>query len=167
MQEITPPPGYKLDSTIHTYTVTGDKTTTAVYDLTPTDISDEVYKGRISLEKLAEMLNAADVPETGAVFEVYLKSAGSFAAAKTTERDMAVTEQVKRGGIAIEKRDLESGLLTPLGGASLDGTAFEITNLSKNPVKVGEGEFVPGEVVLTLVIENGKAQSEPDALPYH
>ncbi|MEY8574654.1 SpaA isopeptide-forming pilin-related protein [Oscillospiraceae bacterium 21-37] len=167
VQEITPPPGYKLDSTIHTYTVTGDKTTTAVYDLTPTDISDEVYKGRISLEKLAEMLNAADVPETGAVFEVYLKSAGSFAAAKTTERDMAVTEQVKRGGIAIEKRDLESGLLTPLGGASLDGTAFEITNLSKNPVKVGEGEFVPGEVVLTLVIENGKAQSEPDALPYH
>lgn len=80
--------------------------------------------------------------------------------------DMAVTEQVKRGGIAIEKRDLESGLLTPLGGASLDGTTFDITNLSKNPVKVGEGEFAPGEVALTLVIENGKAQSEPDALPF-
>lgn len=412
VQEITPPPGYKLDPTVHTYTVTGDKTTTAVYELTPTDITDEVYKGRISLQKMAEMLNAADVPETGAVFEVYLKSAGSYAAAKAAERDlltsgtdgkattkllpygtyivhqrsggkgrehiddfevqitedgetysysktnpmkygqfkivktsedgiveglqfrvtrladgysqiyttdsngtilteklpiyediagtklfeytieevetpiryvipesqtvtltegstaqvsfhnilkkftlsvdkddreiggpqgngtlagawygvfldgelvdryqtdaegkfttkeyicgynwelreidpsegylldeephhipaepdnfteehnpidMAVTEQVKRGGIAIEKRDLESGLLTPLGGASLDGTEFAITNLSTNPVKVGEGEFAPGEVALTLIIKDGAAQSEPNALPF-
>ena len=33
----------------------------------------------------------------------------------------------------IEKRDLESGLLTPLGGASLDGTLFEITEQECKP----------------------------------
>ena len=52
--------------------------------------------------------------------------------------------EVVRGDVLIEKRDLESGLLTPLGGASLDGTLFEITNKSKNAVYVNGALYAPG-----------------------
>ena len=41
--------------------------------------------------------------------------------------EFTMADEVVRGGVLIEKRDLESGLLTPLGEASLDGTLFEIT----------------------------------------
>ena len=57
-----------------------------------------------------------------------------------------MANEVVRGGVLIEKRDLESGLLTPLGGASLDGTLFEITNKSKNAVYVNGALYQPGEV---------------------
>ena len=50
--------------------------------------------------------------------------------------EFTMANEVVRGGVLIEKRDLESGLLTPLGGASLDGTLFEITNKSINAVYV-------------------------------
>ena len=71
-----------------------------------------------------------------------------------------------RGGILIEKRDLESGLLTPLGGASLDGTLFEITNMSRNPVYVGGALYQPGEVCATIEVKDGIAQTDARALPY-
>ena len=74
--------------------------------------------------------------------------------------------EVVRGDVLIEKRDLESGLLTPLGGASLDGTLFEITNKSKNAVYVNGALYDPGEVCATIEVEDGIAQTETRALPY-
>ena len=67
---------------------------------------------------------------------------------------------------SIEKRDLESGLLTPLGGASLDGTLFEITNKSVNAVYVSGALYQPGEVCATIEVVDGTAQTEVRALPY-
>src|SRR5699024_6100990 len=64
------------------------------------------------------------------------------------------------------KRDLESGLLTPLGGASLDGTLFEITNKSVNPVYVDGALYAPGEVCATIEVVDGVAQTDARALPY-
>lgn len=75
-------------------------------------------------------------------------------------------EQVIRGGVSIEKRDSESGLLTPLGGASLDGTEFEITNRSAHSVIVDGIEYAPGDVVKTIMVVDGLASTEADALPY-
>ena len=66
----------------------------------------------------------------------------------------------------IEKRDLESGLLTPLGGASLDGTLFEITNKSVNAVYVNGALYQPGEVCATIEVVDGVAQTDARALPY-
>ena len=66
----------------------------------------------------------------------------------------------------IEKRDLESGLLTPLGGASLDGTLFEITNKSINAVYVNGALYQPGEVCATIEVVDGIAQTDTRALPY-
>jgi len=74
--------------------------------------------------------------------------------------------EVVRGGVLIEKRDLESKLLTPLGGASLDGTLFEITNRSKNAVYVDGALYEPDTVCLTIEAKDGVAQSDVRVLPY-
>ena len=80
--------------------------------------------------------------------------------------EFTMANEVVRGGVLIEKRDLESGLLTPLGGASLDGTLFEITNKSKNAVYVNGALYAPGEVCATIEVVDGIAQTENRALPY-
>ena len=80
--------------------------------------------------------------------------------------EFTMANEVVRGGVLIEKRDLESGLLTPLGGASLDGTLFEITNKSVNAVYVSGALYQPGEVCATIEVVDGVAQTENRALPY-
>ncbi len=80
--------------------------------------------------------------------------------------EFTMADEVVRGGVLIEKRDLESGLLTPLGGASLDGTLFEITNKSINAVFVGGALYQPGEVCATIEVVDGVAQTDARALPY-
>ena len=80
--------------------------------------------------------------------------------------EFTMANEVVRGGILIEKRDLESRLLTPLGGASLDGTLFEITNKSINAVFVGGALYQPGEVCATIEVVDGIAQTDARALPY-
>ena len=80
--------------------------------------------------------------------------------------EFTMADEVVRGGVLIEKRDLESGLLTPLGGASLDGTLFEITNKSKNAVYVNGALYAPGEVCATIEVVDGIAQTDTRALPY-
>ena len=90
VQEITAPAGYKLDSRVHTY-VTTTKTEKIEYDLEPEDFTEDVFKGRIQITKQIEMLGADAQLEQGAEYQVYLKSAGSYDAAKDTERDYLVT----------------------------------------------------------------------------
>ena len=91
IQEISAPVGYKLDSTVHTYNVTSDKVTSAVYEMEPEDFTEDVFKGHIQITKQIEMLGADAQLEQGAEYQVYLKSAGSYDAAKDTERDYLVT----------------------------------------------------------------------------
>ena len=80
--------------------------------------------------------------------------------------EFTMADEVVRGGVLVEKRDLESGLLTPLGGASLDGTLFEITNKSINAVYVGGALYQPGEVCASIEVVDGVAQTDARALPY-
>ena len=75
IQEISAPVGYKLDSTVHTYNVTSDKVTSAVYEMEPEDFTEDVFKGKISLTKQIEMLGADAQLEQGTEYQVYLKSA--------------------------------------------------------------------------------------------
>ena len=90
VQEITAPAGYKLDSRVHTY-VTTTKTEKIEYVLEPEDFTEDVFKGHIQITKQIEMLGADAQLEQGAEYQVYLKSAGSYDAAKDTERDYLVT----------------------------------------------------------------------------
>ena len=80
--------------------------------------------------------------------------------------EFTMADEVVRGGVLIEKRDLESGLLTPLGGASLDGTLFEITNKSVNSVYVDGALYAPGEVCAAIEVVDGVTQTDARALPY-
>ena len=65
----------------------------------------------------------------------------------------AVENLVARGGFVFEKRDLELGEPIPLGGASLSGISFSLTNESAHPVMIfdalhPEGRMIePGAVI--------------------
>ena len=76
-------------------------------------------------------------------------------------------EDVIRGGVRIEKRDLELDKAEALGGASLAGIEFTVTNKSAQRVWVNDESYEPEDEVLTIVTdENGCAQTEEDTLPY-
>ena len=90
VQETVAPVGYKLDSRIHTY-VTTTETEKIEYELEPEDFTEDVFKGKIQIMKSSEMAFDEKQIEAGAEFEVYLKSAGSYADAAETERDYLVT----------------------------------------------------------------------------
>ncbi len=77
-----------------------------------------------------------------------------------------IADDVIRGGIRITKFDAESHEQAALGGASLDGTTFEIALASDVPVYVDGIKYRCGDVVKTLVITDGVAQTDPDCLPY-
>ncbi len=78
-----------------------------------------------------------------------------------------VNEKVIRGGVAIQKRDLETTEAKPQGSATLEGAEFTIINMSANPVVVDGKSYANGEVVKTIVTDvNGKATTANDTLPY-
>ena len=75
--------------------------------------------------------------------------------------------RVIRGGIEVQKRDIESGLGSPLGAATLAGVEFEIRNASTHSVRVDGRDFATGEVVKTIATGiDGKASTASDCLPY-
>lgn len=78
-----------------------------------------------------------------------------------------VPEQIYRGGVQIQKRDLETGEAAAQGNATLEGAEFTIITLNENPVIVNGETYENGEAVLTLTTdENGLASTAADTLPY-
>lgn len=79
-----------------------------------------------------------------------------------------VPNYVDRGGISIEKRDLETNELTPQGAASLDGTTFDIVfeTETDHVCTVDDIDYKTGDVVKTLTIKNGVAFTDDQCLPY-
>lgn len=84
-----------------------------------------------------------------------------------TSKDTSIANQVIRGGVKVQKRDIETGETKPQGNATLEGATFTITNLSTHPVLVNEKLYESGQVVLTLKTDkSGAAATAKDALPY-
>jgi hypothetical protein len=84
-----------------------------------------------------------------------------------TSKDTSIANQVIRGGVKVQKRDIETGETKPQGNATLEGATFTITNLSTHPVLVNEKLYESGQVVLTLKTDkSGAAVTAKDALPY-
>ena len=78
-----------------------------------------------------------------------------------------IEEQVIRGGVTVQKRDLETAGSIPQGGATLEGAQFAITTLNENPVIVNGETYTKNQVVLTLSTnKDGQASTAGDALPY-
>ena len=84
-----------------------------------------------------------------------------------TTEETSVSNQIIRGGVKIQKRDLETGEAKPQGNASLKDAEFTITNLGPNPVLVDGTLYEKDQVVLTLKTdEKGLASTKKDTLPY-
>ena len=159
VEEIGVPLGYKLDSKVHTYITTTD-TKELEYDLIPEDFTEEVMKGQIALHKQYETLDEP-ADEQGAEFDVYLKSAGSFDAAKETERDhittgadgMATTKDLPYGTYVVHQTKGGNGrqLVADFDvSISEDGKvySYDLVNIQKNAqlkiVKTSEDGVVEG-----------------------
>ena len=84
-----------------------------------------------------------------------------------TGEETAIFNQIIRGGVKIQKRDLETKDTKPQGGATLKDTAFSITSLNENAVLVGGKLFGKDEVVKTIHTGiDGIASTASDTLPY-
>lgn len=160
VQEISSPAGYKLDTRVHTYKVHPSQTTPITFELEPADFTEEVMKGQIALHKQYETLDDL-AEEQGAEFDVYLKSAGSFDAAKETERDhittgadgMATTKDLPYGTYVVHQTKGGNGrqLVADFDvSISEDGKvySYDLVNIQKNAqlkiVKTSEDGVVEG-----------------------
>ena len=78
-----------------------------------------------------------------------------------------VSDKVIRGGVKIQKRDLETKDTKPQGGATLKDTAFEIISLNENAVLVEGKLYKKNEVLKTIHTDiEGIASTSADLLPY-
>ena len=79
----------------------------------------------------------------------------------------SVSDKVIRGGVKIQKRDLETGDTKPQGSATLKDTAFDIISLNDNAVLVEGKLYKKNEVVKTIRTDiEGIASTSADLLPY-
>ena len=108
VREITPSEGYLLDEAAH-HIGAEAKNYTVEYNSTANDVTEQIIKGSIALIKHTDDGETQlETPEAGAEFEVFLKSAGSYAAAKESERDHLICDE---NGFA-QTKDLPYGIYT-------------------------------------------------------
>ena len=94
IKEIEPSEGYLLDNA--SYHVGAEaKLYTVERNAAPAiDVTEQVQKGKIAIIKHTDDGETKiETPEEGAVFAIYLKSSGSFDAAKETERDYLTCDE--------------------------------------------------------------------------
>lgn len=75
-------------------------------------------------------------------------------------------DDIVRGGVKITKHDIENGTSTPIGGASIDGTQFEVKTLNDHSIIADGVTYTKGQVVTTLTIKDGEASTANDLLPH-
>ena len=108
IKELEPSEGYLLDPTVHKVGAEPELYTIE-HNQTANDVNEQVIKGNIAIIKHTDDGETQiETPEEGAVFEVYLKSAGSFANAKESERDTLICDE---NGFA-QTKDMPYGTYT-------------------------------------------------------
>ena len=108
VREISPSEGYLLDRTIHKVGAEPELYTVE-FNSTANDVTEQVIKGNIAIIKHTDNGETQiETPETGAAFEVFRKAAGSFDAAKETERDILTCDE---NGFA-QTKDMPYGIYT-------------------------------------------------------
>lgn len=117
LREIEPSEGYLLDESVY-HIGAEAKNYTVEYNAIASDVGEQIIKGRIALIKHTDDGDTGlETPEAGAEFEVFLKAAGSYDAAKDTERDYLICDE---NGFA-ETKDLPYGIYTVHQVKSWDG----------------------------------------------
>ena len=108
IREISPSEGYLLDETIH-HVGAEPELYTVERNTTKNDVNEQVIKGNIAIIKHTDDGETQiETPEEGAVFEVFLKSAGSYGDAKESERDILTCD----GNGFAQTKDLPYGIYT-------------------------------------------------------
>ena len=108
VREISPSEGYLLDRTIHRVGAEPELYTVE-FNSTANDVTEQVIKGNIAIIKHTDNGETQiETPETGATFEMFRKAAGSFDAAKETERDILTCDE---NGFA-QTKDMPYGIYT-------------------------------------------------------
>ena len=92
LKEVTPPMGYLKNDKVYDIVADGAKFT-AEYNSVEKQVSEKPIKGYVAIIKGMGNGTAGIVPfEKSAQFQIYLASAGSYAKAKATERDILTTD---------------------------------------------------------------------------
>lgn len=109
IREISPSEGYLLDSTVYPVGAEATNYTVELNAAPAVAVAEQVQKGNIAIIKHSDNGDTQiETPEEGAVFAVYLKSAGSYEAAKDTERDYLTCDE---NGF-VQSKDLPYGVYT-------------------------------------------------------
>lgn len=165
IREIAPSPGYLLDTTVYPVPAAADQLPSIKNDLTLT-VKENPILGRLSISKLA--VNSAagtEEPETGATFEVFPKSVGSYEVAAESERDILTCGE---NGTAQSKL-LPYGVyiirqLSGWEGYVLDTTLHEV-NITSDGETVSlsiRNEIYKGSLTIQKV-DKDSGQALPDA----
>ena len=108
IREITPSEGYLLDTTIHKVGAE-PQLYTVEHNQTANDVNEQVIKGNIAIIKHTDDGETKiETPESGATFEIHLKSAGSYTASEEDERDIIVCDENGFG----QTKDMPYGVYT-------------------------------------------------------
>lgn len=160
IKEISPSQGYLLDETI--YTINSDPGYySEELNTEYLNVLEAVIRGKIEIFKHYGDGNTTDLvtPEENAVFQVYLKSAGSYDNAKSTERSELVTNSY---GYAITK-DLPYGVYVVKQVAGKEGkelmSPFEVTisdNGRTHPFFINNATFEADIEIVKKDAETGK-----------
>ena len=93
VQEISPSEGYLLDETVYSVGAEAENYSIEHNPISMT-VTEDIIKGNISIIKHSDDgTTQIETPEVGAEFEVYLKSSGSYEAAKDSEKDYLVCDE--------------------------------------------------------------------------
>ena len=114
----------------------------------------------------AYMQAAGSSEQIKGVYVAQITEDGELAALSGSNQ-YSVLDKVIRGGVKIQKRDLEPKDTKAQGGATLKDTAFEIISLNDNAVLVDGKLYNKNEVVKTIHTGvDGIATTAADTLPY-
>lgn len=120
LKEIEPSEGYLLDETEYHIGAEAKKYTLENNSVS-IGVTEDILKGKIAIIKHTDDGSTKiETPEKGAEFQVYLKSSGSYAKAKESERDTLVCDEY---GFA-ETKDLPYGTYTVHQTKGWNGTEF-------------------------------------------
>ena len=120
LKEIEPSEGYLLDETEYHIGAEAKKYTLENNSIS-IGVTEDILKGKIAIIKHTDDGSTKiETPEKGAEFQVYLKSSGSYAKAKESERDNLICDEY---GFA-ETKDLPYGTYTVHQTKSWNGTEF-------------------------------------------
>lgn len=164
------------DGTIHYITKLADSYKVSGDSFYSQDGTNCLPLGTITVEEVKAptgyLLDGAYMQTNGSEEQIQ----GVYVAQITEDGDLAVlsgsnqysvSDKVIRGGVKIQKRDLETKDTKAQGSATLKDTAFTITSLNENPVLVNGKLYSKNEVVKTIHTGiDGIATTEADTLPY-